>query len=175
MRQKLFHVDPQQTPSFDRGRRESTFHTKFNLPVRTTRSRHCPRHLKLKAVKHVEQLCQFLSGNNVRCGIHTLLVSSRRNAVSCLAASCPIKQHHGRYSQRAATVMITRCGGALQPRKCQWREIQSVQFDSGTVPHQLENNSQTILRATQRVPSKKQGKPQTQHAQTAQELGDVNC
>ena len=81
-----------------------------------------------------------------------------RGDVLPLSMSCPTKQHHDCYSQGTATVPMTRCGGAPQPRKCQWRETQSVQFDSGTVPHQLENNWQTILCATQRVPSKKQEK-----------------
>ena len=109
----------------------------------------------------------FLSGTTYGVVSTVLLVFSRRNAMFCLAMSCPIKQHHGRYSQSAARVLKTRCGGALQPRKCQWREIQS-QFDSGTVPHQLENNSQTILHAKQRFPFKKQEKTQKHHAQTDQ-------
>ena len=41
-----------------------------------------------------------------------LLVPLRRDALSCLAMSCPINQHHGRYYQGAARVLITRCGGA---------------------------------------------------------------
>ena len=53
MRQKLFHVVPQQTQSFDRAVENLTLYTKFNLSVRTTRSRHCPRQLKLRVIKHV--------------------------------------------------------------------------------------------------------------------------
>ena len=86
----------------------------------------------------------FLSGTTYGVVSTVLLVFSRRNAMFCLAMSCPIKQYHGRYSQGAARVLKTRCGGAPQPRKCQWRETQSVQFDSGNVSHQLEKNPRTI-------------------------------
>ena len=68
-------------------------------------------------MKQVFLVCQFLSGNNVQCGVHILLVPWRRDAVSYLAASCPIKQHHGRYSQSAARVLKTRCGGARTATK----------------------------------------------------------
>ena len=45
------------------------------------------------------------------CVVSTvLLVPWRRDAVSCLAASCPINSHHGWYSQSAARVLKTRCG-----------------------------------------------------------------
>ena len=42
----------------------------------------------------------FLSGTTYGVVSTVLLVFSRRNAMFCLAMSCPIKQHHGRYSQK---------------------------------------------------------------------------
>ena len=83
------------------GHAESIFHTKFYLPVRITLSRHRPRHFKLGVMS-------VLARNNIWCGVRVLLVVAWRTARSCLAMSCSIKQHHGRYSQGAAP-------GAPQP------------------------------------------------------------
>ena len=47
--------------------------------------------------------------------------------MSCLAMSCPIKSQHSCYSQGAATVLMTWCGGA--PGKTQ--KQQHKHHDSG--------------------------------------------
>ena len=86
------------------GLAESIFHTKFYLPVRITLSRHRPRHLKLKVMEHVRLSCQFWLATTHGVVSASCLLSRGVNVMSCLAMSCPIKQHHGRWSQGAATV-----------------------------------------------------------------------
>ena len=53
------------------------------------RSCHCPRHLKRKATRGSvwQQYMKWCSH------------PARRNAMSCLAMSCPLERHHGRYSK----------------------------------------------------------------------------
>ena len=65
-------------------------------------------------------------------------------------SNCFSLEHLGCRVMFSATVLMTRCGGTLQPSKCQWRALslqlraQSAQFGSDTVPHQLENNPRVI-------------------------------
>ena len=83
-----------------------------------TRNSTCPFVPHGRATSSLEQknmfnCCVSFCLATTFCVVSTvLLVSSRRSAMPCLAASCPIKQHHGRYSQSAARVLKTRCGGA---------------------------------------------------------------
>ena len=66
------------------------------------------------------------------CTVSTILVgSSRREAMSSLAMSCPVKSQHSRCSLSAATVVMTWCGGA--PRKTQ--KQQHKHHDNGTTAH----------------------------------------
>ena len=116
------------------GRSET--HLFSNWPILITRSWYRRRHLNLEVLKVFGLSCHALSGHNTWCGVHILLVSFWRNAMSCTVTSCTIKPHHGHVSQGAAK---TRCGGVLQASKCQWRALhlqlrtRSVQSGSDTV------------------------------------------
>ena len=70
---------------------------------RTTRFLYCLCHLNFDVM---ERFVPCLA--TTCCMVSTfLLVSSRRNAMSCLAMSCVVKSQHGRCSQGAATVLMT--------------------------------------------------------------------
>ena len=99
------------------GRGWSKFHTLTDLPVRVPRSCHCPRHRKRKATR----------GSVWQQHMNWCSHPARRNAMSCLVMSCPLELHHSRYSKHSATVLKTRCDGALLWSKCQWRETLLVQ------------------------------------------------
>ena len=77
------------------------------------------------------------------CTVSTILVvSSKREAMSSLAMSCPVKSQHSRCSQSAATVLMTWCGGAPQSGKTMTverplRRITSCSLDRSRCQHVL--------------------------------------
>ena len=124
------------------GREESIFHTKFYLPVRITLSRHRPHHLKLGVMGHVRLSCQFCLATTQGVVSASCLLS--RGVMPCRASPCHALSNN-------ITVVIRKAPPRSR-RPATWRETQVIQFDSGTVPHQLENNSPIILRATHGFP-----------------------
>ena len=124
------------------GREESIFHTKFYLPIRITLSRHRPRHLKLKILGHVRLSCQIWLATTY--GVVSASCLFSRGVLPCRASPCHVPSNN-------ITVVIRKAPPRSR-RPATWRETQVIQFDSGTVPHQLENNSPIILRATHGFP-----------------------
>ena len=93
---------------------ESEIQMFSNLPVHITRSLYGPRHLNLE-VKSV-LVCRVklsLAATNGMVST-SCLFPLRRNAMSCFTTSCPVKPHHGHYSQGAASVLMTRGVVALR-------------------------------------------------------------
>ena len=124
------------------GRAESIFHTKLYSPVRITMSCHCPRHLKLKGMGHVRLSCQFWLATTYGVVSASCLLS--RGVMPCRASPCHALSNN-------ITVVIRKAPPRSR-RPATWRETHFVQFDSGTVPHQLENNSLIIFRAPHGFP-----------------------
>ena len=120
------------------GRAESIFHTKFYLPVRITLPRHRPRHLKLKVMGRVRLSCTFWLATTYSVVSTSCFLT--RGLMPCRASPCHALSNN-------ITVVI-RKAPPRSWRTATWRETQLVQFDSGTVPYELENNSLIILRAT---------------------------
>ena len=139
------------------GHAESIFQTKFYLPVRITLSRHRPRHLKLKILGHVRLSCQFWLATTHGVVSASCLLS--RGVMPCRASPC-----HAPLSNNITVVI--RKAPPRSRRPATWRETQVIQFDSGTVPHQLENNSPIILRATHGFPPRNKNTQKEQNKRT---------
>ena len=116
------------------------------MPVRITLSRHRPHHLKLGVMGHVRLSCQFRLATTY--GVVSASCLFSRGVLPCRASPCHALSNN-------ITVVIRKAPPRSR-RPATWRETQVIQFDSGTVPHQLENNSPIILRATHGFPTRKQ-------------------
>ena len=91
---------------------------------------------------HVRLSCQFWLATTYGVVSASCLLS--RGVMPCRASPChPLSNN--------ITVVIRKAPPRSR-RPATWRETQLIQFDSGTVPHQLENNSRTTLRNTQSFP-----------------------
>ena len=118
-----FWAEAIQTDSINNMRRERMkFLMFFHETDRITRFLFCFRHPNF----HVHGA--FLGCHVTFCLASTccmvstvLVVSSKRETMSSLATSCLVKSQHSRYSQGAAAIRMTWCGGAPQLGKCQWR------------------------------------------------------
>ena len=87
-----------------------------------------------------------------------------------LLRQCPIEAHHGRSSKGAASVLMTRCGGAPQPSKCHACNSDKSIFDSGQLCHINIRTTHLTKHFTPR-----QKKKNTEAAtQTAQQVDDAN-
>ena len=88
----------------------SEIHMLSNVHVLITRSWHRPRHLNLEVIKSFGLLGHVLSGHNMRYGVRILLVSSRRNAVSCPVMHSQTRLRFSRLTNEK--VCPTRCCSA---------------------------------------------------------------
>ena len=145
------------------GRAETIFHRKFYLPVRITMSCHRQRHLTLKGMGHVRLSCQFWLATTYGVVSASCLLS--RGVMPCRASPCHALSNN-------ITVVIRKAPPRSR-RPATWRETHFVKFDSGTVPHQLENNSLIIFRATHGFPPRT--RTHRRSKTNAQQLGDANC
>ena len=101
---------------------------------------------------HVRLSCQFWLATTY--GVVSASCLSSRGVMLCRASPCHAPQNN-------ITVVIRKAPPRSR-RTATWRETHLIQFDSGTVPLELDNNSPMVLRATHGFPS---GNKKTQKEQ----------
>ena len=142
-----------RTNSINNMRRGRTkFLTFSNKTDRNTRFLYCLRHSDFHVMERFGLSCHVLSGHNVLKTVH--------GAACFLETECHVPPRPVVPYQTTSRSLFAR----RRPRRsATWRETQEIQFDSGTVPYQPDNNSIIILRATHGFPP---GNKQTQKGQT---------